>query len=1078
MPALLHLVLLQEHAAPIASQGPTDQWLRLLALGAQIRLYRRGAAGVATVDQEGRVEQRFFRGRPGGAGAGRDAYAPSTATPTPSESRNRTLGLVKDAGIPGPPFGAAGRDWSDSPTGRSTTAKDRVKSAASVALSSNGRWLAVGEYGYRPRILIFSLTDELDEAPVTVLAEHTFGVHALSFSSDSRYLASLGAVNDGFLFVWNIDDRTGSATLHASNKCTTLINDMEWMGNSIITVGLRFVKVWRPDEEAVAEGANRGVDVTTTGPHTPRSRADNRSSDFNNSILSPKHKPLYGKNSLLGEMLEANVICVLPISNWQAIVCAESGEICLLDDVERAQSLTVMAEAGFAISAARLDGRGSLHVTGVGGQKRCFAAAELQTPVTCLSKQNRRKTCSSGRPFSSSAASSVVATGVVGDRVVELRSNGAISVARDDESDPIELAAHDCAILGVQNFSMTPAPDATFLTFSVRGEIRIWHRDGTGVAALSVPVATSPEMYGVTNELKAVTSLADGRLLACGDRYGTLTMIQTATGDIVQCLRAHAAEITDMTAFQRDTASFVATASRDRTVQLFALRDNHLELIQTLDEHAGAVTSLLSLQGGDILVSASADRSIVVRDVMLRTEGDPHSIAYGMVRAIALKSAPTSICAAEGGNILVATTDRSITKYPVSSGQPGFTFKCSDPEGGEAVVMSKILYASSLNGNPTIIGVGSSEKSVRLYTDYGALIARDWGHTEGITGLAVLAGSHASDGDPRRPTMLVTVAADSTIFIWDTMPSPPDRPCSETHEASDVVAPVRSTLMIPPLRKVISHAELSRYRREESPDACDPQSPTNPLTHSLSSSPYKLRKKPSRTAIAQAPKLEPPLRPGYDSSRRRSVAPLARRSPSPPSPFSSSRKKEVPALRPALNPTLRPKSTDPVASPVFSPPPLTTSHTGFGTLTASTESVCRTLRAYRKKLVKTTPATDPLPPDTLRELERELKLTARVLSEKSQGRSLDEVTMARLLDQASERLVGMLDERIRERVDGEVGGRRRRSHDGSPVTGRPFLEPPAEVESPGSVGAEEAVVGSVHTAVISSSLALGTTHWP
>ncbi|KAF2768089.1 WD40 repeat-like protein [Teratosphaeria nubilosa] len=994
--------------------------------------YTAGAAAVvATLGQDGRVQQRFFRGRPGVAGAGREANAQSMPTPTPNESRNRTFGHGRDSGIPASPLGAAGRDWSDSPTGRSTTAKDRVKSATSVAISPNGKWLAVGEYGYRPRILIFSLTDELDEAPVTALAEHTFGVHALSFSPDSRYLASLGAVNDGFLFVWSIDDRTGNAILHASNKCTTLVNDMKWMGNSIITVGLRFVKLWRPDEDAVAEGANRGVEITTTGPHTPRSRAENRSSDFNNSILSPKHKPLYGKNSLLGEMLEANLICVLPISNWQAIVCAESGQICLLDDVERAQSLSVMAEAGFPISAARLDGKGSVHVTGVDGQKRSFAAAELQTPITCLSKQSRRKTISSGKPSSSSTASSVVAAGVVGDRAVELRSNGAVSVAGDEGSDPIQLAAHDCAILGVQNFSMAPVPEAALLTFSARGEIRIWHGDGTGVAALYIPVETSPEMYGVTNELKAVTSLAHGRLLACGDRYGSLTMVQTATGEIVQCLRAHAAEITDIIAFERDTASFVATASRDRTVQLFALKDNRLELIQTLDEHAGAVTSLLSLLGGEILLSASADRSIVVRDAMHRTEGDPHSIAYGMVRAIALKSAPTSVCQAEGGNILVATTDRNITKYPLGSGQPGFTFKCSDPEGGEAAIMSKILYAPSLNGNPTIIGVGSSDKSVRLYTDYGALIARDWGHTEGITGLAVLAG----DGDHTRPTKLVTVAADSTIFIWDTMPSTTDRPFIDAGEGSDIVASFKSTLMVPPLRKVISHAELSRYRREDSSDALSPQSPTNPLTHSISSSPYKLRKKPSRTAIAQAPKLEPSLRSGYDSSRRPSVAPLARRPPSPPSPFNTLRKKEAPA-RPALNMTLRSKSTDNVASPVFSPPP-TSSNTGFGTLTASTESVCRTLRAYRKKLVKTS-STDTIQPETLRELEKELKLTARALNEKSQGRSLDEATMARLLDQASEKIVGMLDERIKERVDSEM----RRSNESSPLTSSPFLEPP------------------------------------
>ena len=94
------------------------------------------------------------------------------------------------------------------------------------------------------------------------------------------------------------------------------------------------------------------------------------------------------------------------------------------------------------------------------------------------------------------------------------------------------------------------------------------------------------------------------------------------------------------------------------------------------------------------------------------------------------------------------------------------------------------------------------------------------------------------------------------------------------------------------------------------------------------------------------------------------------------------------------------------------------STTGFGSVTASTESVCRTLRAYRKRLANS--STEVLAPHVLRELGTELKLTARVVGEKSQGKSLDENTMAKLLDQASDKIVDLLDERIRERVGTEV----------------------------------------------------------
>ena len=252
---------------------------------------------------------------------------------------------MRDQGIGGSsPLGTPGRDWSDSPGGKSATAKDRVKAATSVALSPNGKWLAVGETGYKPRVLVFSNKGESSETPVSALAEHTFGVHALAFSPDSKYLASLGTVNDGFLYLWSINDRTGAAALHSSNKCTVTINCMIWVGQSILTVGLRFVKLWRPDDDILDGGRN--PEAANVG--TPKIRA----LEFGNSILSPKQRVLPGKNILLGGLLDANFVVALPVSVDQAIICADSGEICFLYDSDKTQSLSAAAPVGFRITSA------------------------------------------------------------------------------------------------------------------------------------------------------------------------------------------------------------------------------------------------------------------------------------------------------------------------------------------------------------------------------------------------------------------------------------------------------------------------------------------------------------------------------------------------------------------------------------------------------------------------------------------------------------------------------------------------------------------------------------------------------
>jgi WD40 repeat protein len=67
------------------------------------------------------------------------------------------------------------------------------------------------------------------------LTEHTFGVRAVAFSPDQRYLASIGHPNDGFLYVWAVNQRSGAAKLHSSNKCTSSIRQMIWLGRNLVT---------------------------------------------------------------------------------------------------------------------------------------------------------------------------------------------------------------------------------------------------------------------------------------------------------------------------------------------------------------------------------------------------------------------------------------------------------------------------------------------------------------------------------------------------------------------------------------------------------------------------------------------------------------------------------------------------------------------------------------------------------------------------------------------------------------------------------------------------------------------------
>ena len=94
------------------------------------------------------------------------------------------------------------------------------------------------------------MQDTSSDVPLVILNEHTFGVRAVAFSPDQKYLASLGTPNDGFLYIWSINQRTGAAKLHSSNKCTSFVKQMIWLGSSIVTYVLMMLSIeLEPDLE-------------------------------------------------------------------------------------------------------------------------------------------------------------------------------------------------------------------------------------------------------------------------------------------------------------------------------------------------------------------------------------------------------------------------------------------------------------------------------------------------------------------------------------------------------------------------------------------------------------------------------------------------------------------------------------------------------------------------------------------------------------------------------------------------------------------------------------------------------------
>ncbi|KAG0190133.1 Mitogen-activated protein kinase-binding protein 1 [Apophysomyces sp. BC1034] len=125
---------------------------------------------------------------------------------------------------------------------KNTTANARAKPISCLAFSPDGNYLAAGEMGHQPRILLWNVKDRV------LLHEcrgHKFGVLSLAFSPNMRYLVSIGFQHDGYLYVWNW--RKGIKL--AGNKVTSKVNALSFSkdGSYFVTAGLRHVKFWYLD---------------------------------------------------------------------------------------------------------------------------------------------------------------------------------------------------------------------------------------------------------------------------------------------------------------------------------------------------------------------------------------------------------------------------------------------------------------------------------------------------------------------------------------------------------------------------------------------------------------------------------------------------------------------------------------------------------------------------------------------------------------------------------------------------------------------------------------------------------------
>lgn len=445
----------------------------------------------------------------------------------------------------------------------------------------------------------------------------------------------------------------------------------------------------------------------------------------------------------------------------------------------------------------------------------------------------------------------------------------------------------------------------------------------------------------------------------------------------VQAHTAHSGDINGIAVANTEGLTIVATCGRDRTLQLFRKRESHLQLFQTLDDHAAAVGDAKFIDGATLL-SISSDRTIIVRK---RARGEEDSIAFLPIRVITLKASPVSLTAvpAEPNVVLVSTLDRQILRYNVSSGRLVHSFKASDPASGESVIMSS-LEVHELGDLPTasrlLVGVSSTDKSIRIHEyDSGAMLAREYGQNA-ISAIKLLRSS-AEGESPRNH--LVSCGLDGTVMTWYLSCNPP-KASGYYHTPNSEESPSRQTpLSAQPPRRILTKAEVLDFQKSLTNEG----ETVSPIRGSSSS---RVRRKTSRYDLAATPRTSATALQSLAGASQSPTSGVFQRQPSQgQSPTPSSQKNTLNFRSKTLSLQNRRRSK---------------SAANLNDLNDLGEQICVSLRNFRHRITSSSVAK--LEHGTLEKLAKELRLTSRSLNENTSseyvGGDVLDVYLAKMID--------------------------------------------------------------------------------
>ncbi|KAF9133176.1 mitogen-activated protein kinase binding protein 1 [Mortierella sp. 14UC] len=668
----------------------------------------------------------------------------------------------------------------------SSNKNTKPKPVSCLSFSPDGQFLAIGEMGHQPRILIWEVASR---SLVGELQGHKFGVQAVQFSPNSKFIVSLGFQHDGCIYVWNW--RTN--TQIASNRVTSRVNALAFSadGSYFVTAGLRHIKFWY-----LNVGANKRAGSSSTRVLDGRSGilGELRDSNYVDAVCSQDGRFTYAITS-------SGVLCLFSegrvMEKWidlhvrgaysvnlgdKCVICACTDGFIRMFELETLQYIATLPKPAPV---------GSFGITAYQDHQEGEAQSEVIADV--LASQ-----------YDASSSSLIC---IYSDRSIVVWNvadpkNAAVSTSHYFHSDcvwGVEMVPEPTTIeQGEKSF-----PAETFATYSADGSIIFWNLDD-GISALPPPSDSSrlsaDADADTTNTLssrkeivrvlyadenckswiqspdtqdgmdpgfnivplecgvRTVKISPDGKFLASGDKGGNLRVHSLSTLEKLTYQEAHDTEIlaidfTDSGA--QDSPLLIATAGRDRLLHVFDVLNDYA-LVQTLADHSSSITCIKFAADGSRMMSCGADKSIIFRNCQKNEEGLsylPYHQAPG--RATFYDMALNNL----SQTMTVVSGDRRFGVYALESGKSIHTFKAETKGDDLTAGMAEVCSMTHISVDPsgTIAAASGSDKSVRIYDLlHGSCLAHTIAHSELVTSVKFTNGY----------TRVISTSADGCVLVW------------------------------------------------------------------------------------------------------------------------------------------------------------------------------------------------------------------------------------------------------------------------------------------------------------------------